>query len=424
MACKRTRDWHENLSPRKWLNPPFTGQSAGKCLQFRKHWSAKVNHVLYPALDILSALAAAPQFDVQLLDGSRVSGSLVRWDAAKLVVETSTGRTTLDAAKLASVTPQSPPANSAAKPAVWVDLVNGSQLAAGEYTVEKGRARIAFSAAEVMVVPTAEIDAVRFQPASDATALEWSRIRGKKIRGDVLVTGNSNAIDYHEGAIEDVTDKKVRFTLNGQTKVLGVKRAKVFGLIYYHATAAASRARSPYTIVDSAGSRWVAASLKLSGGQDRIHHARRPQDPPRARSNRQDRSLLRQDRLPQRFETRLGDLHALSLHRHRKRARQPPGVLAGPPRPESRIEVVADPRAGLPQGTGPAQPQRVGLDLARQVQPLGGSGRHRRRRPPVGQRPLADSRRRQDVAGHGHRRQRQGRHGRSSSTFPACGGWC
>ena len=37
-------------------------------------------HAILPWM-VLSALAAAPQFDVQLLDGSRVSGSLVRWDA-------------------------------------------------------------------------------------------------------------------------------------------------------------------------------------------------------------------------------------------------------------------------------------------------------------------------------------------------------
>ena len=222
-------------------------------------------HCILPLM-VLSALASAPRFDVQLLDGSRVSGSLVRWDAAQLVVENSTGRTTLDAEKLASLTSQSSPANSGVKPAVWVDLVDGSQLAAAEYTVEKGRAKIAFSATAVLDVPTTEIDAVRFQPASDTTALEWSRIRGKKIRGDVLVTGSANAIDYHEGAVEDVSDKKARFTLSGQTEALGVKRAKIFGLIYFHATAAASP-ECAYTIVDSAGSRWVAASLKLSEGK-------------------------------------------------------------------------------------------------------------------------------------------------------------
>ena len=194
-------------------------------------------HAILPLM-VLSVLAATPQFDVQLLDGSRVSGSLVRWDSAQLVVESVTGRTTLDTAKLAAVTPQSPSASSARKPAVWVDLVDGSQLAAAEYTAEKGRAKIVFSGTEVLELPTAEIDAVRFQPASEATALEWSRIRGQKFRDDVLVTGKSSAIDYHQGAIEDVTDKKARFILDGQA--LGVKRAKIFGLIYFHATAAST----------------------------------------------------------------------------------------------------------------------------------------------------------------------------------------
>ncbi len=218
-------------------------------------------HTFLPLM-VLSALASAPHFDVQLTDGSRVSGRLVGWDAAQLLVETSTGQTALDVGKLASLTPQKPPVDSLPKPAVWVDLVDGSQLAGLEYSTEKGRARIATFYKEVLELPTAEIDAVRFQPTSEATALEWSRIRGRKIRGDVLVTGNSAAIDLHQGAIEEVTDTKVRFILDG--KALGVKRSKIFGLIYFHATAAATP-ESPYSIVDSAGSRWAAAALKFSG---------------------------------------------------------------------------------------------------------------------------------------------------------------
>ncbi len=47
---------------------------------------SKPMHALLPLM-ILSALASAPQFDVQLLDGTRVSGSLAAWDAAQLVVD-------------------------------------------------------------------------------------------------------------------------------------------------------------------------------------------------------------------------------------------------------------------------------------------------------------------------------------------------
>jgi len=213
-------------------------------------------------LVFLSAVASAPRFDVQLLDGTRVAGTLVRWDAAQVVLDASSGRTALDAGKLASLTPQSPPTSPAVKRPVWVELVDGSQLVAAEYTAEKGRAKITFSPTEVMEVPTAEVDAVRLQPTSEATALEWSRIRGEKIRGDVLVTGNSNAIDYHQGAIEDVSDVKARFLLDGQA--LGVRRTKIFGLIYFHSTAAPPP-DCAYVIVDSAGSRWAATSLKLDG---------------------------------------------------------------------------------------------------------------------------------------------------------------
>jgi hypothetical protein len=218
-------------------------------------------HAILPLI-MLSALAAAPKSEIQLLDGSRVFGKLVEWDAAKLVVEAAGGRTVLDLGKVASVTLRGPAASPPAKTAVWVDLVDGSQIAASEYTVTKGRAKITLSAGEALDLPTAEIEAVRFQPASDAAALEWSRIRGKKIRGDVLVTGNSAAIDYHQGAIEDVTDQKARFILDGQA--LGVKRSKIFGLVYFHA-AAATTPDSPYMVLDAAGSRWVATSLKLNG---------------------------------------------------------------------------------------------------------------------------------------------------------------
>jgi hypothetical protein len=149
-------------------------------------------------LILLSALAAPPQFDVQLLDGTRISGGLVRWDAAQIALETPAGRRELDPAKVASVAAHTPPATPAAKVAVWVDLGDGSRLAAQKYTTDKGHAKISLSAGEVIEVATAEVEAVRMQAESEATAIEWSRIRGKKIQGDVLVTGNSAGIDYHQ----------------------------------------------------------------------------------------------------------------------------------------------------------------------------------------------------------------------------------
>ena len=211
---------------------------------------------------ILLSVASAPQFDVQLLDGAKVTGSLAAWTEKQLVVETSAGRRELDPAKVASLAVHAPPAKPSAGPAVCVDLADGSRLAAVDYTAEQARAKIALASGETIEVAPAEVDSVRLQPESEATSIEWSRLRGKKLPGDLLVTGNQSGIDYHQGTIEEVSAAKVGFTLEGKT--LGVKRSKVYGLIYYHAGGAPA-ADSAFTIVDSAGSRWTASSMKLNG---------------------------------------------------------------------------------------------------------------------------------------------------------------
>jgi hypothetical protein len=218
-------------------------------------------HSILP-LFLLSALAAPPQFDVQLLDGAKVSGGLSTWTDKQLVVETSGGRRELDVAKVASVAAHVPPGKPPVSPAVWVDLVDGSHLAAMEYTTEQARARIALASGETIELAPSEIDSVRLQPESEATAIEWSRLRGKKLQGDLLVTGNQSGIDYHQGTIEEASAQKVGFSLEGRT--LAVKRNKVYGLIYYHA-GSAPPADSAYTIVDAAGSRWAASAMKLDG---------------------------------------------------------------------------------------------------------------------------------------------------------------
>ncbi len=203
-----------------------------------------------------------PQFDAQLVDGSKVSGAMAAWNDKQLVLETSSGRRELDLAKLASVAAHAPQTKPASKPFVWVDLGDGSQLAAVEYTTEQSRGKIALASGETLEVAPAEVDAVRLQPESEATAIQWSQLRGKKLPGDLLVTGNQSGIDYHQGATEGVSADKVRFTLDGKT--LNVKRSKVYGLIYYHAGGAPA-ADSPFTIVDATGSRWTAAAIKLDG---------------------------------------------------------------------------------------------------------------------------------------------------------------
>jgi hypothetical protein len=221
-------------------------------------------HSILPLL-LLSAVVAPPQFDVQLVDGSKVSGSVAAWTEKQLVVETSAGRRELDVAKVASVAAHAPPAKPAIGPAVWVDLADGSRLVGLEFTMAKGRANIVLATASPgLDIAAADVDAVRIQPESASTAIQWSQLRGKKLPGDLLVTGNQAGIDYHQGGVEDMSGDKIRFTLEGKT--LNVKRSKVYGLIFFH-SAASPRSEPAYTVVDAFGSRWAAATVKLVGNE-------------------------------------------------------------------------------------------------------------------------------------------------------------
>jgi hypothetical protein len=217
------------------------------------------------ALILAMALSAAPpQFEIHPLsgrppEGKPLVGRLVALDARQVTIETSSGRVSLDTAKVASIEAVQKPVPPPAK--VRVDLVDGSSLAAAEYTVREGRARIVLDGDEVLELPVGEVAAVRFQTGPEAMAAQWTRILGLKPESDVLAVTKADNIDYHKGILHDVSEKEVRFELDGEP--LDVKRSKVYGIVYYHA-AAEPPPEGACTILDAGGSRWSARSVAFS----------------------------------------------------------------------------------------------------------------------------------------------------------------
>jgi hypothetical protein len=238
-------------------------------------------------------VSAPPEFEVQPLDGPRLAGRLVAMDAKQVTVETSSGRVSLELAKVATLAAKSKPVPPAAK--VWVDLVDGSSLVAQEYTVHEGVARITLSGGDALELPVRELSAVRFVSGPEALAAQWADIRALKSQSDMLVVGKAKPeapkpeashaegskpaetatkvadnLDYHKGALGDVTATHAQFKLDGER--LEVKRTKIYGLVYYHAaatpaagTAAEGSAPEPaYTVLDAGGSRWSVRSLAFS----------------------------------------------------------------------------------------------------------------------------------------------------------------
>jgi len=215
----------------------------------------------------VSAPPELPKLEVQPLEGPPQAGRLVALDAKQVTIETPSGRVSLDLAKVASLAAKPKPVPPPAK--VWLDLVEGSTLSAVEYTVQGGTARIALVGGDVLELPAREVAAARFLPGPEAVLAQWNRIRAQKAQSDMLVVAKEGRagdtleyhLDYHKGALGDVSDKQVRFVLDGEP--LEVKRSKVCGLVYYHA-AAGEVPEGAYSVLDAGGSRWSVRSLAFS----------------------------------------------------------------------------------------------------------------------------------------------------------------
>ncbi len=205
---------------------------------------------------------AAPDFQVQTLEGRQLAGGLVSLDARQVVLETPSGRVVLEIEKIASLAPKQKPASPGKNPSVWIDLVDGSTLLAEGYTARPGASRITLLGGEVIEMPPRDILTVRFRAGTESAAAEWMRIVGKKSQSDVLVTAKGDSIDGHNGAIHDVTEKQVQFDLNGD--VVNVKRSKIYGLVFYHPQKS-GHSEDQFTVTDASGSRWSARSMNYVG---------------------------------------------------------------------------------------------------------------------------------------------------------------
>ena len=204
---------------------------------------------------------------VETLDGRKLTGELVELDSQSLVLNTAAGREKLTTSSIMSLKPgQSAVATTNPKATCRVELVDGSQIAAVAYHAKSGKATIEPVGAAMIELSTKPIHWVRFlgDDRNDKLAREWSQIVGGKTASDLLVVRKQGALDYLEGVLGDVDDEVVHFELDKEP--IPVKRPKVEGLIYYHASG--NELPEPLAAaVDRGGSRFQVQSIALAGDQ-------------------------------------------------------------------------------------------------------------------------------------------------------------
>ena len=207
------------------------------------------------------ALAASPDFEAQTLDGQTVIGRIARLDTQELVLDAPDGQVRFKISALQQVVRKTAPPDER-KAAVRVELMDGSMLSGGRYTVHENMAELVSPSGVLTSLPTRLVRSVRFSVGGDAKLTQqWSEIVETKAAGDLLVIRANGALDYLEGVQLDIDDETCRFELDKEVKP--VKRAKVEGIVYFHpAPADVREPRGHVALAD--GGRVALASLELA----------------------------------------------------------------------------------------------------------------------------------------------------------------
>jgi len=211
---------------------------------------------------IAQLTAAPPAVEVETTDGGVIAGGLLEFGAGGIKLATERGPVSLEIGKLTGISPKGAPEGAGPSPAVWVELVDGSSLVGSAYTATEARARLTLPDGEPLDIPTQDVKWVRFQSPAEAVSSQWSRIVGSELKSDVLVVKTAETIDYHKGVLRDVTAEVVRFELDGE--VLPIKRAKVYGLAYYH-PAGRQLPQALGMLSEVSGATWSVQTIALAG---------------------------------------------------------------------------------------------------------------------------------------------------------------
>ncbi len=232
----------------------------------------------------LTAFAADPVVEVRPLAGESLSGRLKELSASSAVIATATGEQQIATAKLmwlqwsAPVAAEKPPTDKAT---TWIDLRDGSRLAATSYAASDGKAQIIIGSRPPIEIPTRAIHAVRFRQQPPELAGQWREITSSQATGDMIVlrktsmrtveqgdneprTVTEQALDQLEGTLSIVTDDSVQFEIDGEK--VPVAREKLEGLVYYH-PGKRDVAAPICRLIEASGSTWLLRDLQLAGNR-------------------------------------------------------------------------------------------------------------------------------------------------------------
>lgn len=116
------------------------------------------------------------------------------------------------------------------KPAVVVTMADGSTLSGSQALVVEKRLKLNSTLLGDLSWPQSDVASIRFADRFSSVDEQWAKLTERELKSDLLVIRKENTLDYLDGVVVEVTDKSVKFLLDGEE--VSTKREKVFGLLF------------------------------------------------------------------------------------------------------------------------------------------------------------------------------------------------
>ncbi|MDX1962351.1 MAG: NPCBM/NEW2 domain-containing protein [Pirellulales bacterium] len=214
--------------------------------------------VFWAILSGVLLAASDGDWTVATMDGQNIQGKIGSFSPTALELTTPAGSTvSIRANQLKTLTPLVAPAPSLTKPAVWVELLDRTRLAALTFETKGQFAQVELLNGEKLEIPLAELATVQFSEEFNPDL----RAKQAEAAGDQIGVKKKASVDYLEGVLGDVTRDAVNFKLDGDN--IPVNRNKIANLIYV-----AKNPRefdAPFgLLIDSMGAEYAVARLTLT----------------------------------------------------------------------------------------------------------------------------------------------------------------
>ncbi|MCA9059983.1 MAG: NPCBM/NEW2 domain-containing protein [Planctomycetaceae bacterium] len=190
------------------------------------------------------AVQENPQAEIQLMDGTVVSGRLMEISADAVQIDAAAGPRTLPRDSVMTI----------ALPAGAVDnttmtqqilLRDGSQLNCQDLTRSGQKTSAAQSWIGPLSIPDRDVKAVRLQAENTEFSAQWQGYLDRISETDMLIVSkrSGDGLDFLAGTIVSIDAEKVAFLLDGDT--IPVPPARVYGIVFGAATTATKNSGRP-----------------------------------------------------------------------------------------------------------------------------------------------------------------------------------